>query len=99
MSNLTPALEKIQTRIDKSKNTVEAMNFARTAVNRIEEAEIDRSRNTDRQTKETSMQELLAGIMNDMGEKTANIEQIDEDVKTTEERADNALVKDEGFDR
>ena len=99
MSNLTPALEKIQTRIDKSKNTVEAMNFARTAVNRIEEAEIDRSRNTDRQTKEPSMQELLAGIMNDMGEKTANIEQIDEDVKTTEERADNALVKDEGFDR
>lgn len=95
MSNLMPALEKMQTNFDKLDDTVKSMNLARTTVNRVEEFEEERSKPKFEEKKELSMQELLAEIMSDMGE-TPNKEQVPESVKDTEEkRTDNVLVKDD----
>ena len=75
MNELTPSIEKIQVNFDKLDDTVKAINLARTAENRIQEVEEERKRRVNKEKREPSMQEILAGIMSDMGDRGNQVEE------------------------
>ena len=75
MNELTPSIEKIQVNLDKLDDTVKAINLARTAENRIQEVEEERKRRVNKEKREPSMQEILAGIMSDMGDRGNQVEE------------------------